>query len=57
MDWLTLLLPPFIDLLKAIGEDDTEAEREAMINLERKIAEAKALKKYGPRPPSGPPSI
>ncbi len=50
MEWLSLLLPSFIDLLKALASGDTDGEREAMISMERKIAEKKAADKFGPRP-------
>lgn len=55
MEWLSLLLPPFLDLIKAIAADSQEDERQAMIDMELGIARAKAAKKFGPRPPSGPP--
>lgn len=50
MSWLTLLLPVFIDLIRALSAEDPAAERAAMVSMERKIADVKAARKFGPRP-------
>lgn len=50
--WLTLLFPTFLRILEALATGDTDKEREAMIDLQTKIARAKAEKKFGPRPPT-----
>ena len=50
MEWLAILLPPFIDLLKSLSAGDTAGERQAMIDMELRIAEKKAADKFGPRP-------
>jgi hypothetical protein len=48
-DWLTLLFPSFLRLLEALAADGPEAERDAMIALQRGIARGRAAKKFGPR--------
>lgn len=49
-DWLRLLFPAFLKVLEALSDDDIQAERQAMIDLELGIARAKARRKFGPRP-------
>lgn len=48
--WIMLLLPDFLSLIKTLAAGgDRDAEFRSFLEMQRKIVDAKAAEKFGPR--------